>query len=794
MLFLHLSSLILAAPTVGAEAVALPTDVSGYAIGADAAAFDPAAPRWADGLELQVRSRFVPEEAGESRIGLYGVVPTRVVVPYLGLDWLLLHGARHERLTLGLALPLGSRLSLGVAYRGTLSPRPAYDGGHAADLGLSAQLSSWLSLSAGIDGIGRPTPGGVRQPILWRAGGALRPWVGAPWLTIGGDLRFATQPYDLVTSRLFIDLGTEGLHGVVTYEPKDTTIWLGLSLALFGVEVRGALVPANAAFGDSGRRNDMALSATLRNEPRETLLDVYERTVELTLDGDLEPKKDGLFSERPKLPDQALTLAALADDPHVGTVILTIGELEVGLATVDELRRAIHALRESGKTVIAELTEGDDKSYMVAAAADRIRMDPAASLRLDGFAVTRHYFADALEKLGIKVEAVAVGKYKSAPDALTRSSARPEDLEVEGQVLAQAFLDLSRVLVNDRHLSQDKVVELVTRGGFRAEEALQAGLVDELTQPVDPERLPVGRVRGEEADAVGHPSRCWGPLPAIAVVPVVGTIIMRAKDNPLPGDSAVASEIIEQIDEAVADADVKGIVLRIDSGGGDVYAAEMIWRAVRRAVEYKPLVVSMGDVAASGGYYIAAPAKVILAEANTITGSIGIFTLKFDLSGLFNFAGINTQVYKEGENADWDRLDSALTPVARERLQHIMQTYYDTFVGRVAAGRKLSPTRVREIAEGRVYTGEQALSLKLVDGIGGLSDAIREAAADAGVLPGEDWTVRLPQRRLSVSELARNMTSAQTTLPGVWQELWRRAQALDERPLMLMPMELEVGR
>ena len=792
MLSVYLVSLVVAAPLVGAEAIAQPTDVSGYAMGADAAAFDPAAPFWADGFELHVRSRLVPEQGGDGRVGLYAVWPTRVVAPYVGFDRLSIPGAHHERLTLGLAVPLGSRLSLGVAYRGTFSPRREYDGGHAADVGLSAQLASWISLSAGVDSIGEPRLGGVRQSVLWRSGGALRPWLGAPWLTLGGDLRFAIAPYEAVSSRLFIDVGVDGLHGLAAYEPKDRALWIGLSVALFGAEVRAALVPRGDAFGQEGRQKDLAMAATLRVEPRESLVDLYERTVELVLDGALEPGGGGLFQGKPQIPDRALTLASLAEDPHVGTVILSIGELEVGLATVDELRRAIHELRRAGKTVIAELIEGNDKGYMVAAAADRIRMDPVATLRLDGFAVTRHYFADTLQKVGIRVESIEVGKYKSGPDALTRSEARPEDSEVEGQVLAQAFRYLIGALVEDRHLTADRVVELITKGGYTAAEALKDGLVDELTQPTDPNRLPVGRQRGEDPAAIGSPSRQWGPVPVIAVVPVVGTIVMHAKDNPLPGRSAVATEIIEEIDAAAADPDIKAVVMRIDSGGGDIYASEMIWRAVRRAAEAKPFLVSMGDVAASGGYYIAAPAALILAEANSITGSIGIFSIKIDLSGLFNLAGVKTQVYKTGENADWDRLDAPLSSVARERLQQILQAYYDTFVSRVAAGRKLSEARVREIAEGRVYTGEQALALGLVDGVGGLSDAVREAAARAGISEGEDWTVRIPERRLSLSELTKLLTSADATLPNAWLEALRRIQALDERPLAIIPFELEV--
>ncbi|MBI5511996.1 MAG: signal peptide peptidase SppA [Deltaproteobacteria bacterium] len=789
----YLLALCLAIPEVGAEAVALPTDVSGYAVGASSAAFDPAAPALAVGLELHLRARLPPNDDGRARIGFYGVYAGEVAAPYVGCDWLPAPGAHHQRLTLGVAVPFASYWSIGVALRSYLARDPAYNGVRTVDAGIAAQLTSWLSMSGGVDSLTQPKLGDARQPLLWRLGAAVRPIFGAPWLTIGFDLRTGAESLRAASSRLVAELGVEGLHAQAIYEPKDDTLWLGFSLALFGTEVQAASVPDRARWAPAKRRADTALAATLRSEPRESLVDVYERTVEVTLDGDLTPPVDGLLSARPQIADPALTLAALAGDKSVGTVILTIGELEVGLATIDELRRAIHELRAAGKTVVAELTHASDKEYMVAAAAQRIRMDPAATLRLDGFAVTKHYFAELLAKVGIHVESIEVGRYKSAPDALTRAGPRPEDLEVEGAVLVQAFTTLVAAVVDDRRLPKDKVLALIDRGGFTAPEALAQGLIDELSQPVDPNRLPVGRARGEEVEDRRRSSTRWGGQPVVAVVPVVGTIVMRGKDNPLPGPSAAAPKIVEQLEAAMTDAEVGAIVMRIDSGGGDVFASEMIWRAARRAAEHKPLVVSMGDSAASGGYYIAAPAHLILAEANTITGSIGIFTLKFDLSHLFDVAGIRSHVYKQGAHADWDRIDLPLDDAARQRLTEVMRSYYDTFIGRVAAGRKLPEARVRAIAEGRVYTGTQALGVGLVDGIGGLVDAVREAAARADLGGPAEWTVQIPKRSLEVGELLERLSMADASLGAAWRLVSEQARALDGQPLALMPYRLEVG-
>jgi protease-4 len=266
----------------------------------------------------------------------------------------------------------------------------------------------------------------------------------------------------------------------------------------------------------------------------------------------------------------------------------------------------------------------------------------------------------------------------------------------------------------------------------------------------------------------------------------------KSGGSPLPGQSAAAEDIIPALEEVANDVGVSAVVLRVDSPGGEVMASERIWRAVRRLAERKPVVVSMGQVAASGGYYVAAPAHTIFAEPNSITGSIGVFALLPDLSGLYKLLGIGTEIEKRGEQADWNSETMALRPEDRTALKKALEHYYEVFLDRVAQGRKIKPERVREIAGGRVYTGRKARELGLIDEFGGLLEAIEEAARQAG-LDTDRYEVEFSQRALGKRSLI-DFVSASREEPMVtkaWEYL-ESIRMLSKLPLALMPQWYEV--
>jgi protease-4 len=793
---LLLASLTVAAVPSDTALVPLPLDVSAAARGAAAGAFDPAAAGRIDAAELQLRQRGHPNGRGMGGLGAFAALPLGAGVSLLaGYEWETLPDPAAERATLGISAQLSSSLRAGVAYRRVHRFGFAARGG-VWDAGLLAEVSPYLSLSLGVDALNAPRQApAVNLHRAARVGVALRPWRGEPWITLAADARLiSAQRLADTDARALLDImPVEGLHLVGAYGRPNGQgqVWGGLSVDVLGAGFFGASRLDNGVTGSGLDNSTFAL--TLKVRPSETLLGPIDRTVEVPLEGDLQHGDRGPFEPGKVISTAILDLDALAGNPAVGTVVLPIGPLKVGLGTVDELRAAIARLRAEGKEVVAELRGADNKAYMVAAAASRIRLDPLASINLKGFAVTSHYFAETLSKVGVRFDAVGVGKYKSGPDPLTRTTARPEDREVEGEILGLAYASLRRALEADRKLSPRQVQEIFETGLWDAREAVRIGLADEIVPDPDPSKIPHGPPAGEPFDATLTATPRWSSRPVVAIVPVVGAIVQNRGDNPLPGGSAEARWVVRQLEAAERDSEVAGVVLRINSPGGDVFASELIWRAVKRLAARKPLAVSMADVAASGGYYAAAPAPVIFAEPNTVTGSIGIFMVRPDVSGVLNLLGVHSETYEAGEHANWESIEHPLSDADRDRLHGSLEKLYTAFVARVADGRHLPEARVRELAEGRVYTGARAKELGLVDAVGGLPDAVRWVREHAGIDPQEVVDVTVPDRDLSLPDLVARMTAAQVSpLEALVADVQRRVTAWDGRALAVMPYRYEV--
>lgn len=773
------------------ELVQWPTDVSSQARGAQSVGFDPASSGHAEGFEIQLRQRSAAGSTALGAMGLFGTVPWDGGAVYGGFEWGSVPRPSSSRLTLGAALALTPDLYLGVAYR-SFWPQGQVNYVGVWDLGLFVEATSWLSLSVGLDAFNAPDgPQGVHQPRALRAGASIRPIVGKPWLTLAADTRLVggiDARWIFPDTRTWVDVAPwEGVHLGVAYERTRNTnvLWGMLGIDIFGANLQGMGRISNGA-------SDAGVALTMRTRPYESIVRPSGLTVDVPLEGDLQPHDGGPFKPGKALSTLIFKLDALADNASVDTVVLPMGPLKVGMGTIDELRAAIGRLRIAGKHVVAELRGADDKTYMVAAAAEKIRIDPLATVIIDGFAVTHHFYAAALAKIGVRFDSVGVGKYKSGPDPLTRDTPRPEDKEVQGELLSLAHATLQQTLERDRHLDTNQVAKVFEAGVFSASAAIAAGLADELTSPEDPNAMPTRRQPNRSLADLELPRRTWGTPPLVAVVPVVGTIVALRGDNPLPGATADAKTVVAQLQAAEEDPRVAGVVLRIDSPGGDVYASELIWRAVRRLAARKPVVASMADVAASGGYYIAAPAHAILAEANTVTGSIGIFLVKPDIHGALDWLGVHSETYKTTERADWESFEKPLGDADRERAKHTMEGLYTAFVGRVAAGRHLPEERVRELAEGRVYTGARAKEIGLVDSLGGLADAVRWVRERAELGAKAEVQLEVPDREFSLQGFLSSMSMLAGGVPrpldGLVTDMSRRLHYWDDRPMAMLPL------
>jgi protease-4 len=456
-------------------------------------------------------------------------------------------------------------------------------------------------------------------------------------------------------------------------------------------------------------------------------------------------------------------------DPRITSVLLVPGTLELPFwAKVQELRDAVTEFRKSGKTVVAFLEYGGDREYYLASAADRVFLLPTSPLDLTGVASYEVFLRGTLDLIGAYPDFHHIGEYKTAPNQLTERTFTPAHREMAESLNRDMYDQLVRGIADARRKSEADVRALLDQGPFLPEDALRAGLVDDLVyedqiddrvQELKPDSGEVRRVEGADYARISPRSVGFRPRSRIAVLYTVGVITSgRSTVDPINGAVAGSDTIVEQIRRVRGDDSIKAIVLRVDSPGGSSTASDVIWRELtitRDENSARPLVASMSDLAASGGYYVAMAAQEIVAQPATLTGSIGIYSGKIVTGGTMGKLGINTETITSGRNADIYSPFSRFSPEQQAKVEAYMQTFYDQFVEKVATARHMSPERVDAIAQGRVWTGRQARELGLVDQLGGLDTAIAAARQRAKIPADEDVEIVVyPPRRTFYEALA----------------------------------------
>jgi len=456
-----------------------------------------------------------------------------------------------------------------------------------------------------------------------------------------------------------------------------------------------------------------------------------------------------------------------AADARVKGLVAAIGSGSLGLAQTQELRAAIKRFRAAGKFAYAisdsfgEFGAGNS-GYYLAAAFERIYLQPTGALGLTGFYAETPFARDALNEWGVEPMIDRRAEYKTAPNSATETGFTPAQREnlqaLVDDLTAQAVRDIAQ----DRRLEQPALRALIDRGPFDAGQAKQAGLVDELAyrdQALDAARGKAG-AEAKTMKLGRYVATSDAPKPKgdpVALVYAVGAITRGdgGQTSPLGGTTLGADRVAKAIEDATADEKVKAIVLRIDSPGGSYVASDTIRRAVERArAKGKPVVASMGNAAASGGYYIALAAERIVAEPATITGSIGVFAGKLHTSGFWRKLGVNWDGVAGGARADLWTQAKAYDADERAWLGQTLDRIYDEFVGRVAEARGLTMEQAREIAKGRVWTGSEAKQRGLVDELGGLDTAIAAARSLAGIAEDGPPAIReFPRQRNAAQRL-----------------------------------------
>jgi protease IV len=479
--------------------------------------------------------------------------------------------------------------------------------------------------------------------------------------------------------------------------------------------------------------------------------------LDLTLKGGLteEPAPVGMdgASIRDNLKSVVERITKAKADPNVKGLVVRIHGLSLGLAKGYELRQAITKFRESGKKAYAFLESAENADYLVASAADEIVMPESGWLMIKGLAAEVTFYKGLFDKLGVKADWMQVGEFKSYGEPFTRTQMSPAFREEIGALLGDNFDMMAEAIARRQGISLADARALIDGGPYSPNTARAAGLINrigyadqieaEVARSIGITSIKLDSKYGKKSETVDlsgfagfmkmvqmlsgeGPKKAESKAPKIALIYASGAIETGKSQSTLLGEATMGSEtVIKHLREAEKDKTVKAIVLRVDSPGGSALASDLIWREVVR-IE-KPIVASMSDVAASGGYYISMGADRIFAEPGTLTGSIGVTGGKFVVSGLMEKLGVTTETITVGKNGTLNSINQPFSETERVAMKRLMDDTYRQFVSKAALGRKMTFDQLDKLAGGRVYTGRQAQKLGLVDEIGTLDDAIASA-------------------------------------------------------------------
>lgn len=637
----------------------------------------------------------------------------------------------------------GKRTKLGVSYRyiktgpGNLNRRTLWN------VGLQVQNSPKLSVGARIENLNRGKINGVRSDTRYVLGLGWRPYA------------------DLVTASFEADLTSkEGFHRA-NYRT--------------GVEVRP--VPGLYLYGDfdNHSRFSLGVRVNLQNhyvghyhnfdrDAKSALATSYFGSVTgaqpslvkpksgvmgLDLDGTLpENRAVALWEKKPlRFHDYIDGIYRAADDDRITSLFMRIGSLRCGMAKAEELARALDYFRSRDKRVVAYLSWPNNIGYFVASGADRVILPPVSELRLLGLRANLMTYKGLMDKIGIQFEAERIGEHKSYTEPYTLDRPSDQFRRQVNRLLDSLYNALVTTIAEHRRLSADSVRTLIDHAPLTSLEAVATGLADE--------RLYLDEARKQYAGAgmrqipmtqfTGNRRQTdrWGPQPTIAVIVAEGDIT-----DGKSGGKIGEFEILGAIRRTGEDRRVKGLLLRINSPGGSALAGDLIWHELDRIARKKPVVVSMADVAASGGYYISCLENVpVFVDRSTVTGSIGIFAGKVNAAKLYDKIGVYSEMHKRGQNADMYSTAEPFTPEQRQRLREEITDLYQHFTRLVASSRGLTSDSIDALGRGQVWTGSEAVACGLADRIGGYYDALAELLDRTGCTREEVTIITLPTKK-----------------------------------------------
>jgi len=685
---------------------------------------------------------------------------------------------------LGVGYTLRRDLLLGLRWRFFGGGGDALSGSSSLDLGALWRPSQYFMAGAvgqQLLGPDSPAQGLVRRVT---AGLAVRP-VGTDALTLGADV---VVPWEGTVSgraglRLAIpSVGHARAEGFYDFETGAWRAGAGLELAW------GQWRAGGGAFYDG----DVAgYTATAAWDGDRNPVTLPERSVSVTVPLDDSPGARAFVR-------LLWRFERLRRDPSVRGVLFAPRDEVGGLAHAEELREAFARLRASGKRVACHLTEATASTWYACAGADRVTIDPAGGVRIAGVRSSRYYLGPALWNLGVRTDFVRIGDWKSAPEQFTRDGSTGAARAQEELMLDDSLAHLVEGVAASRGLSADDARAAIVSGPYTAREARGRRLVDGVQTLDAAERSLAFATRAAPVDYDGYVpirSRRWATGRSIAVVMVDGDITDgESSEIPVVGIRRVGDEtVVAALRAAAANPRVGAIVLRVDSPGGSAMASDVIWRAVVAANRRKPVIASFSRIAASGGYFVGAGAREIVADPTCLTGSIGIFYGKADIASLLARLDVRVELTRRGERADMESIFRPYTPAERRFLADKIGEFYNMFLARVAQGRRRTPAEIDAVGEGRIWSGSRALERGLVDRLGGLMVALDRARALGDL--GDDYEmVELPAESTGLLGTIARLVASEGASPPSLMELVTSSPEVRAPVGWLLSVHAGIGR
>jgi protease IV len=724
-------------------------------------------------------------------------------------------GFGYQRLRLGMSeivsrydFALSSRVVrnvyTGLSYTYYTTSWAPLDKAHSWNFSLLAHLNRYAAISAEVQNLNQHKFFGQKTDLGYRLSAALHP--GGERVTIGADMQlYGKQDFKDAAWRASARVTL--VRGLILYGGLDDKHSFGIGLEF---HLGQGHVGTEGFFDKESNHLGTTAYTGYTVARRDDMMSGSGQILHVDFSGEIpEERSTGLFGLRTgeTVYQKLAAIRAAKTDRRIKGILLTVKNPKVGWGKLTDFRRAISEFRQTGKTVICYLgIAPGNGSYYLGSAADQVYMLPVDGLNFTGLRAEVTFYKGTLDKIGVEPQIEKQGEYKNYPNQFTDSTLTPPHREALEALLDDLYNQLVSEIAPDRRLTTTQLERIIDTGPFTSVQAESLGLVDGRFYPADLEaRLPemfggnYPLIACEIYQSTPVYRDRFGDPPQIALISVAGSITSgNSGSSFIDGNTAGSATISRAIRQARDDRSVKAIVMRLDTPGGESIASDLIWGELKAARERKPVIVSMSDVCASGGYYIASASDKIFLEPTTVTGSIGVFAGKANMEEFYHKLGMRTETIVRGRHANMYSMRSSFAPDERQIVRRHVRDLYGNFVSIVAENRKLSKDSVDTIARGRVWSGKSALTLGLADASGGVLDAIDEAKNRAGIADDYYSVVELPKRHYGLFDLPDMLLTRVADLFGLAGSGHKAilktlaAEAASDSPQMRLPYDLTI--